>query len=148
LNIGRRSGWNMDLADRIATGRRGDGAWIVPLGTAVPDAPPSLAEVRVEVRAVGNTLLSVASVSESGPRPPAFWRALGEEIHAFVGTLPCAAELAIVGHALRGLAAHPARDRIERRVFDILERRSVPQQPSPISLLTSPAQGSALSVDG
>ena len=125
-------GVNMGLAERIANGRRVDGgALVVPLGTAVPGAPPCLADVRIEVRAVGDTLLSVASVADPAPRSPAFWKALGEEIHAFLGTVRCAAELALVGHVLRGLPAHPARERIERRVLDILE------PPAPTAALAS-----------
>ena len=112
----------MDLAGRIAKGRKVDGGtWVVPLGTALKAASPSLADVRVEIRAVGNTLLAVSSPVETGPRPPAFWRTLGEEVHAFLGSLPSAAELAVLGHVIRGLGPHPARERLERRVLDILE---------------------------
>lgn len=112
----------MDLAERIKKGRRVDaGAWVVPLGTAVPGAPPSLAHVPIEIRAVGDTLLGVSSQADTAPRPPSFWKALSEEIHAFLATVRCAAELAVVGHVIRGLDAHPARERIERRVLDILE---------------------------
>src|SRR5688572_697857 len=123
----------MDLAGRIAKGRSVEGAWVVPLLTAVPAAPPSLADVRVEIRAVGNTLVGVSSAAEIGPRPPAFWRTLGEEIHAFIGRGPCAAELAIIGRVIRGLAPCAARDRIERRVLDILDGAAIGHSPSAVS---------------
>jgi hypothetical protein len=106
------------------------------LGAAVPGAPPSLADVRVELGTIGG-VPSYETPVDLVPRSTPWWGTLADEIHAFLGGSPSVADLALVAQVVRGLAPHPRQDAllalIDRIVRPADRRR--PTVPAPVAPL-------------
>ncbi len=107
------------LIDRIrARGRRVEpGTWIVRVGSVVPGAPPTLADVLVSVSTIGG-VPSFESAVEPVPGIRTCWAALVAEVRSWLWRRPDAGTRGLLVHVLGTLPACPARDQLIRHVVD------------------------------